>query len=197
MDVHRVNTWDKPNQTLFHESGHFIDRIARDKVKDTTELTWHFSSAYKDGLFPKTITDEVNKAVNKLDKELKQIFKNHDREWLIANGYLSKYSYNSTYSKAIAYSYYGKQIKNDIGSTNAISDLSDILEGATRGKISLGFGHGKSYWEGSRHNEMLGTEAFAEMIDSTMAAPESLEAIKKYLPESYSLFEEMLKELLK
>ena len=39
-------------------------------------------------------------------------------------------------------------------------------------------------------------EAFAEMIDSTFTNPESLEMIKKYLPKSYDIFKEMLKNLL-
>ena len=37
-----------------------------------------------------------------------------------------------------------------------------------------------------------GTEAFAEMTSATMACPESLETIKKYLPKSYALYDEML-----
>ena len=41
----------------------------------------------------------------------------------------------------------------------------------------------------------LGTEAFAEMLSATMSNPESLATIKKYLPKSYALFEEMLSVL--
>ena len=41
-------------------------------------------------------------------------------------------------------------------------------------------------------NDGLATEAFAEMIDSTFACPESLATIQRYLPESYKVFLEML-----
>lgn len=39
----------------------------------------------------------------------------------------------------------------------------------------------------------LGTEAFAEMTSATMTSPESLATIKKYLPKSYAMYEDMLK----
>ena len=92
-----------------------------------------------------------------------------------------------------------KEVKAS-GSKIAISDLSDILEGATGEKIQCGFGHGAKYWKDRTYNGLpdgLATEAFAEMIDSTFANPESLEMIQKYLPKSYSVFQEMIESLLK
>ena len=78
-------------------------------------------------------------------------------------------------------------------------DISDILEGATRGKIQCGVGHGGgSYWTKRTWNGVdwgLGTEAFAEMTSATMTCPESLETIKKYLPKSYALYEEMIEAI--
>ena len=76
--------------------------------------------------------------------------------------------------------------------------MSDILEGATKGKIQCGVGHGKKYWRKRTYNGIehgLATEAFAEMIDSAIANPESLELIKKYLPTAYKVFEEMIEAL--
>ena len=79
------------------------------------------------------------------------------------------------------------------------TDISDILEGATRGKIRCGIGHGGgSYWTKRSYNGVewgLGTEAFAEMLSATMSNPESLATLKAYLPKSYALFEEMLSVL--
>ena len=75
----------------------------------------------------------------------------------------------------------------------AKGDLSDIMEGATREKISVGFGHGNGYW---KHGDWtLATEAFAEMVDSTISNAESLQAIRTYLPDSYNVFLDMLKDL--
>ena len=55
----------------------------------------------------------------------------------------------------------------------------------------LGVGHGRGYWARTKVN----TEAFAEMYSATISSPESLEVIKKYLPKSYDVFSEMLKEV--
>ena len=93
-------------------------------------------------------------------------------------------------------------VKREIQSLEPLQmcDISDILEGATRGKIVCGVGHGGgSYWTNRSHNGVdwgLGTEAFAEMTSATMTCPESLATIQKYLPKSYALYEEMLEFIL-
>ena len=69
------------------------------------------------------------------------------------------------------------------------------MEGATNGRITCGYGHGATYWRDRTYSGVrdgLATEAFAEMSDSTFSNPESLEAIKKYLPKSYAIYEEMI-----
>lgn len=208
------NSFEKPYQVTFHESGHAIDYLARKTVTDNNSIfARHYSSAYKDGLFPQTIKDEVAELVNARAKELKAAFKEHagDVEWFHDNGFIDDWYYRMykkgtykpeqiipKYKKAYAYSSIQKEIKA-AGSKYAISDLSDILEGATGAKIQCGFGHGAKYWTDRTYNGLpdgLATEAFAEMMDSTFANPESLEMIKKYLPKSYGVFQEMLENLL-
>lgn len=209
------NTWQAPYQVSFHESGHAIDYLARSEVSNTSlnSLYYkHYSSAYKDGIFPQTIKDEVQELVNGKAEVIKQAFKDHkgDWEWLYNSGYISKSNYDfytrygrwlggePKYSKSLAYSAVEKEIR--ALSPRAKADLSDILEGATSAKINVGFGHGASYWKQRTYggvSDGLATEAFAEMIDSSMACPESLETIKKYLPKSYAIFEEMIKALVK
>ena len=209
------NSFEMPYQVSFHESGHAIDSLARKTVTDNNSIfARHYSSAYKDGLFPQTIKDEINDLVKARDKELKAAFKAHadDVEWFHSQGYIDNWYYNKyregvftsdriipKYKKAYAYSAVQKEVKAS-GSKIAISDLSDILEGATGAKIQCGFGHGAKYWKDRTYNGLpdgLATEAFAEMIDSTFANPESLEMIQKYLPKSYSVFQEMIESLLK
>ena len=147
------------------------------------------------------------------DKELKALFKEHagDVEWFHNNGFIDAWYYRMyekgtytadriipKYRKAYAYSAVQKEVKA-AGSKIAYCDLSDILEGATGAKIQCGIGHGAKYWKDRTFNGLpdgLATEAFAEMLDSTFANPESLEMIKKYLPKSYGLFQEMLDNLL-
>ena len=138
--------------------------------------------------------------MKKYDAELKAAFKQHkdDFEWLHDNGFISDWAYkfwknngvmpdSVKYSKSIAYTKLQSEIRQI--EPKARADLSDIIEGATKGKIKCGFGHGNSYW---KDEAKLPTEAFAEMLDSEMANPQSLETIKKYLPESYKVFCEML-----
>jgi len=203
--------WEKPYQTTFHEAGHAIDSLARKTVSDARTIAFHYSSAYENGKFPKTIKEEVKKLVDDLDKKLKAEFKAHsnDYEWLYENGFISDFSWEfykeygkwiggtPKYSKSIAYSLLEKEIKNI--PEMARSYLSDILEGATDGKIQAGFGHGKSYWKERTYGDIaygLATEAFAEMTSATFTNQEALDAIKKYIPKSYKVFEEMIKNLI-
>jgi hypothetical protein len=175
------NSYDKPFQVVFHEAGHGIDSACRKLANESGVFASHFSGAYKGGLFPQTIKDEVKGLVDAYDKKLKQEYK--------ARG--------EKYTKSIAY----KALENEIRAYNsyAMADLSDILEGATGAKVRCGYGHGASYWKDRTIggiSDGLATEAFAEMTDSTFANPESLELIKKYLPKSYKIYEEMLEVML-
>ena len=210
------NSFQMPYQVSFHESGHAIDSLARKELTGGSSNIFarHYSSAYKDGLFPQTIKDEVADLVKAKDKELKALWKEHagDVEWFHDNGFVGDWYYDMykkgtytaehilpKYRKSYAYSAIQKEVKA-AGSKIAIADLSDILEGATGAKIQCGFGHGTKYWKDRTYDGLadgLATEAFAEMIDSTFTSPESLEMIKRYLPKSYEVFKEMLENLLK
>jgi len=198
------SSWQAPYQVSFHESGHAIDSLNASKG---TGVGRHFSSTYKNGIFPQTITREVNDMVNAKAVTIKQAFKDHkgDWDWLHQHGYISTTSYDwfkkygrwlggePKYAKSLAYKAVEQEIK--ALAPLAKADLSDILEGATNCRISIGFGHGSSYWKQRMWlgvNDGLATEAFAEMIDSTFCCPESLAAIQQYLPESYKIFLEML-----
>lgn len=203
------SSWETPFEVSFHESGHAIDCMNKDKASG---IGLHFSARYKDGVFPKTITSEVDALVDEKAAVIKKVFKDHkgDWEWLHQNGYISSYNYDffkrygkwfggePKYSKSLAY----KAVEKEIKALEPFqkSDLSDMMEGATRGKISIGFGHGKKYWTDRMFlgvNDGLATEAFAEMTSATFTNQQSLETIKKYLPESYKIFMEMLDFLVK
>lgn len=204
---------DKPYQVLFHECGHTIDTMSRKKLKTTGIFARHFSGAYKDGLFPQTIKDEVQAWVGKYELELKQAFKdNKDNvEWFYKQGYITDWKYQyykdgvldksdviPKYRKSMAYSAVEKELRSY--DKIDVADLCDIVEGATNAKISCIAGHGKKYWKDREIggiSDGLATEAFAEMTDSTMANKKSLELIKKHLPKSYEVYKEMIKEILK
>ncbi len=199
--------WQNPYQVTFHESGHAIDAIVKNQAQGFTR---HYSSRYQNGLFPQTIKDEVNAIVSAKDADLKAQWKAHDGDWawLNANGLISDGNYQfyqrygrwlsgePKYSKSMAYA----AVEREIRALSPLqkADLSDIMEGATGGKIQAGFGHGKTYWKQRTVNGVsdgLATEAFAEMIDSEMANPDSLATLKEWLPKSYGVFCDMLKTI--
>lgn len=68
-----------------------------------------------------------------------------------------------------------------------IADISDILEGATKGNLQCGWGHGKSYWKDTD----VAVEAFAEMMQAHTVNEESLKVLEKYLPKSVGAFRRM------
>jgi hypothetical protein len=70
----------------------------------------------------------------------------------------------------------------------AVSDISDMWDGITKGKVNSGFGHPVGYWK----TTAVGEEAFAEMGKAIVNHPESLEQIKKYFPKSYEIWLEMI-----
>lgn len=72
--------------------------------------------------------------------------------------------------------------------------LSDMYEGATKGKVQAGWGHGKRYW--SKNEDYQSVEAFAEFYSAECIyseTPQTLDTLKKYLPKSYERYREILK----
>lgn len=187
------NSFQRPYQVSFHESGHAIDYLVRDLGEG---VGMHYSATYKNGLFPQTIENEVKAWVDRYDRELKALFKRHkgDLQWFRNNGFIDDWPWDMykrglyseayimpKYKKSMAYGAVQKEIKS-IGSMHVYGDLSDIVEGASGGKIQCGIGHGASYWKQRKFagvNGGLATEAFAEMLDSTFANHESLELLRK------------------
>ena len=212
-NVAKGDSISRPYQVLFHEAGHTIDSMARNNLNTSGVFARHFSGAYKDGLFPKTIKEEVQDWVKRYELELKKSFKEHkgDVEWFYKQGYISDWRYDyyknghlsasdviPKYRKSMAYSKVEKELRGY--DKLDVADLCDIVEGATNGKISCVAGHGKKYWTDRTIggiSDGLATESFAEMTDSTMANSESLKLIKKHLPKSYELYKEMVKEIIK
>lgn len=70
------------------------------------------------------------------------------------------------------------------------TDVSDMMEGSGIGiAYPLGSGHGLSYWN-TRDN---GKEIFAEITSAEAAHPGSLQAIREYFPETYKVYQTMVK----
>lgn len=54
--------------------------------------------------------------------------------------------------------------------------------------LPFGIGHGASYWK----NRDNGKEIFAELLSAEAASSESLACIRKYFPETYKVFRDIL-----
>lgn len=162
-----------PYETTLHESGHSIDRAISRKVG------YRFSESYNDGEFEKFLVKEAN-----------QYIKNHQK----------KMSEEQGRKVPIA------EARSNLGSLTrkagyeVAGDVSDMLEGATKGKFTGVAGHGKAYWTGGTvyghktKGHSVATEAFAEMFSASTVNPKSLAKIKEVFPGSYHVFQKMIKE---
>lgn len=191
--------------TWFHEFGHMIDGLHAD-----------ISRTYGGGVFAKTIKSEVEAYIDARHKEmrdgLKRAVKSKDIGWLESNGYLMEWHADYLrrhpdkvaealsglkHTKAATYS----SVASEIGemSNAEKADLSDLFGGATLNKCNDGWGHSKSYWRPKGASEdyqlaRLAQEGFAEFFSASTANPESLAVLRKYLPESSKIYDEMMKE---
>lgn len=191
--------------TWFHEFGHMVDG-----------LNSNISETYRGGVFAKTIKSEVEACIDARHKEmrdgLKRAVKSKDIGWLESNGYLMEWhaDYLRRHPDKVAEALSGLKhtkaatygsVASEIGemSNAEKADLSDLFGGATLNKCNDGWGHSKSYWRPKGASEdyqlaRLAQEGFAEFFSASTANPESLAVLRKYLPESSKIFDEMMKE---
>lgn len=163
-------------EVTFHESGHAIDAAIGRKIGAK-----HFSTDYNNGEFQKTLEREADSYIKAHQQKMQQerggkVPIQTARDDLAMNLRIKGYA--------------------DAG------DVSDMLEGATKGKFHDGAGgHGKSYWTDQKlygtwtiPGHKVATEAFAEMFSATTTNPRSAALIKEVFPESYNVFQTMIKE---
>lgn len=194
--------------TWFHEFGHMVD-----------SLSGNISETYKGGAFARSIQSEVNAYIDARNKRLRDGFKKavaeKDTDWLVANGYMS--SWKAEYirenpdmektmlaalrhTKTYAYKAVVDEIRHMDDAQKA--DVSDLFGGATVCKCEDGWGHSKAYWrpKGTQKGyelKPLAHEGFAEFFSAYTANPESREMLRKYLPESSKIFDEIIEEVLR
>lgn len=136
----------------------------------------------------------------------------NDPQWLFQNGFIDGqqlWCYNNlghwgskgppVYTEKVGRTIVANKLKSMDDDESAC--LSDIVEGATDGKVRGKFGHlngDPDYWSKRTYSGVkdgLASEVFSEMTESTFANRDSLVVIQKYLPDSYSVYEEMLQYL--
>lgn len=185
--------YKKAYGTLYHETGHHISAIYSKIKKQNVDVSeWFESKKYfkeqftKDGKKLKigyTLDEMVRKeGWEYIDNTLKEMRTQAKKQGLKATSVNAKQVY--------------QKISEELREMPVIEqmEISDIFDGITNGK-AYGYGQHsystKNYWR----THSVGTEAFAEMFDSTINNPESLKRIKEYFPKSYEIFEEIIEEM--
>lgn len=70
----------------------------------------------------------------------------------------------------------------------------DIAGGATGGLLAKKGSHSKEYWFATA-SAGLGGEAFAEMTEATLSSSKTSAYFKKYMPNAYKVYQDMLEDL--
>lgn len=181
-----------PWSSIIHEAFHNFDDV---KGKGKTHC---FTYEYKDNLLGRTAQKEAEKLILQVKDMLSE-----ETEWLYVNGYITEsqlmyYKSNGGWGKnkpLITERMACHMIENMI-TMKQESDyrfISDILEGATNNKIHCGYGHKKGYWEKDPTN--LPSETLADIASAECTSEEGIELIKKLLPETYQVYNEILNEM--
>lgn len=194
------SSYQTPYQVVFHEYGHHSDYVLNRKYGNGERLK-AFSETYKNGIFGKTLKKEANAALDEFGKTLvKKIDPDEIRrdfakfvniglmtpdevEAEIAEQLLK----SKMPDRSVIEAKFCEKIRSELSLT-ARADISDMFEPVMSRSHPFGVGHGTSYWK-RRDN---GKEGFAEMFSAEVNNLESLEQIKKFFPESYTIFKEML-----
>ena len=194
-----------PYETIVHEIGHAIDWVLGGKGTN-------YSSTWKQGKFVKTLVAEVEQYVDKKSEIIKKLYEEENWEKLCEMGAVDKFEvdyflargvfpYNKKpkYSKRRTYESIAKELNTSYTSHDSAC-LKDMMEGATKGKISPNAGHGASYWQKSGEingvNENLGSEAFAEFTEAVLFNEGSLNTIRLYLPRTYEQYLQMVQDAI-
>lgn len=90
-------------------------------------------------------------------------------------------------AKRRAYERISSEINNLPHSHN--DTISDIFEGATRGKVKDYWSHGNAYW---KDQDNVPIEAFAEFYSAEVMDPDAVGLIEEYFPESKKVFDELV-----
>ena len=194
------SNYQTPYQVVFHEYGHHTDYVLNRKYGDGERLK-AFSETYKEGIFGKTLKKEANAALDEFGRtlvkkvdvdDLRRGFNDFVKAGLMTADEVEEEIKNELKkavlpNRDVIEAKFCEKIRSEL-SLIARSDISDMFEPVMNLSYPFGVGHGKKYWK----NRDNGKEGFAEMFSAELNNPESLEQIKKFFPESYKIFREML-----
>jgi len=172
VESEKVSYYRPPHSVAFHEMLHNMSKAA----------------AERSGNSPLVDYSDVFKSKNHNSMTFTQMLEKEYKEFYDKAKGILKDSGKPTKAADI-YQFMNKQLES-IGSKGI--DVSDLLEGLSKGKVGGHnngmFGHGNDYWK----NHTVGTEGLAEFGSATITNPESLSVIKLIFPKSYDIFIEMV-----
>lgn len=185
----------KPYYTALHEFGHNISALMN--YDETGYKYGSIATTFKSKKFFRTITN-ANGAQVKTGYTLAEMMKKEGTAYFdtVFNRLKAEAKAKGLSAKTVRKQQAWNVIKDEILANPVVecSDISDMWDGISNGSCLAHYGHtnkDKQYWS----KISVGEEAFAEMFSATVMNPESVKHIKHYFPQSYELFEEILKEL--
>lgn len=171
------NFYTKPGNVFFHEFGHHLDYSTYDGKNMYSSIKHTVSNGKTLG---ETVKSEVRRMINTKT--------------------------GKAFEKKLALL---EDLKADFNKDKTVmGSISDLYGGATNNQLSVGVGHSNNYWkppksklfkvDGKQYkNERLGKEAFAEMFAASVMDPNEVAMFKKWLPESYDMYKELVDKMLK
>ena len=159
--------------TALHEFGHFIDNVMAWKSKKV-EAVSRFSSHVSYDLFNPT---SLQKVVDKTMKSFMRTAKNKARPLEIKKYILENFTKEELYKREFA-------------------GIQDILNGLTKGKVGIYYGHSKEYWKrpGAPHHESFANMFQLYSTRETMESKKCIEVMEKFLPDIWNEFKKVITE---
>ena len=183
-----------PVDVVYHEFGHLIDdrslNGAERNLFGDTMSSRQSLSLYADKDW-QAYNENLSKDINTKEDLMKvadPITYSSDYYYgAVKLSYKKNGSFTAATKRNLGAQLHYDELKKDIRENGwlAYTDVSDMVEAATKGKYRLGYGHGKKYWS---YNAMKDKEFFAECSSATINNPASLKVIKKHFPNAYKKY---------
>lgn len=212
--------YEKPNQVIFHESGHAIDHMNGMPYQlGTVTVTGNLSSQYQGGIFPQVIRDEISSKYKGPAKEYKLDMSAVKRKKMSVDDFCDKWQealkgvrcpidhvkhdfevagvLSAPSPKTIELHYWQKMVDSILAMPEIESGtIQDLAGGVCRSPSAFRVGHTGGYWRIKDTNrDPLASEAFANMLSAAVANPDEYKRIKSFMPESVKIFEEIIKSI--
>lgn len=192
---------NKLNKAIVQDYHNFAIKTALEDLLSTEDGAVYFRAGLRimdkgDGVYV-----DLSRKLRRKEITINDILSRPDADEIVSGIVAQNYGEISLGSLVI------NKLKNENMSLSTRGNISDILESVTHTSYPLGAGHGTDYWGHWEYN-VFGTpefksndnaaiEFFAEVCDSMVANPKSLEQMRRIFPNSVGVVEEMMEELTK